>query len=226
MFNQQKNIIKILLLIAFLIGLIMVITTYESFRKEVVQAYPYHHQDHHTPSINTYPIDLINMVLAIEDQRFLQHNGVDFIQVFDAIKQYLFDNKSLRGASTISQQLIKNGLLSKQRTLKRKLTEALMAFILEKHFSKIQILEAYLDIVYLGQSKKGGIYGFHQAAYFYFKKTLNTLNLDEKAGLVALLKGASYYHPVHHKMRFDKRKKLVLIFFTQYQKYHGKYTRN
>lgn len=233
-FTLKKAIFRVLALVVLLIMTIIVLTWLEKVKVIVINQFPYvpitqistqpHTQD--LPSLSHYPVDLINMVLAVEDQTFLRHQGIDFIQIIYVIKEYLLDDKQLRGASTISQQLVKNGLLSQQRTLKRKLLEVVMVLVLEQYFTKYSILANYLDIVFLGQSKKGSIYGFIDASRYYFNKNPAQLNLEEMAQLVALLRGASYYHPNKHKNRLEKRKQLVLKIFKSYQKYEGKYTRD
>ena len=98
-------------------------------------------------SIDEYPEDLINMLLMVEDQSFYNHHGVDFKEIARVLYGYLFEDKALRGASTVSQQLIKNSLLSREKTLSRKLEEALMAILLEASYDKDLILERYMNTV-------------------------------------------------------------------------------
>ncbi len=176
--------------------------------------------------LEAYPIDLVNMLLAIEDQSFYLHSGIDMAEIIRVFKAYIFTDKSLRGASTITQQLIKNTFLTPEISTKRKLTEMVMAIILEQEFSKDFILNRYLNTVYLGQGSGYAIHGFALAAKYYFNKKLPQLNLTEMAQLVAMLKGPSYYHPVHAPERLMYRKKLVLSIFKKYQKtYHAQDSR-
>lgn len=225
-----KKILIIFVLIVSLISVILALEWYEKKRALVVGYF----STHQISTVNNadnyllagYPVDLINMTLATEDQIFLSHKGVDIKEVLSAFKEYIFNNKRLRGASTISQQLIKNTLLSPERTLKRKLLEMVMTFILEDNFSKEFILANYMNRVYLGKNGAYTIYGFKYGAYYYFKKNPNKMTLTEMAQLVAMLKGPSYYHPIQHPQRLKKRQELVLKIFKKYNNYHGKYTRN
>lgn len=169
-----------------------------------------------------YPDDLINMLLLVEDQAFFEHQGIDVNQIYHAIKDYIFYDKKLRGASTITQQLIKNTLLTNDISFRRKFKEVLMALIFELNFSKDFILLRYLNTVYLGQNGTEGIYGFGMAAYFYFAKNPQNMSLDDMAVLVAMLKGPSYYNPKRNKQRLNDRKQLILKIFYKYPKiYHG-----
>ena len=110
--------------------------------------------------IDDYPKELINMLLLVEDQSFFDHRGVDFKEIFRVLYVYLFEEKELRGASTITQQLIKNTLLSKDKTLARKTDEALMAILMEMSYDKNFILERYMNTVYLAQQGSPAINGF------------------------------------------------------------------
>ena len=96
--------------------------------------------------LETYPKELINMLLLVEDQSFYQHFGVDFIEIGRVLSTHLVDDKPLRGASTITQQLIKNTLLSSKQTLRRKVDEALMAMLMELYYDKNFILERYMNL--------------------------------------------------------------------------------
>ncbi len=165
-----------------------------------------------------HPKSLINMLLLIEDQSFFEHSGVDFKEIARVLRDYFFYDKPIRGASTLTQQLIKNSLLTREQTISRKLNEALMALLLEASFGKEFILSRYMNSVYLGQKGKKAIYGFDNAARFYFKKNLNLLSLEEMATLVALVKGPSYYHPIRYPQRLAKRAQLVLSIYHKFEK--------
>ena len=169
-------------------------------------------------SIDDYPPDLINMLLIVEDQSFYNHHGIDFKEIARVIYGYLIDDKALRGASTISQQLIKNSLLSREKTLSRKFEEALMAVLLEVSYEKNFILERYMNTVYLAQKGDIAFHGFASASQLYFDKKVDDLDLREMATLVALLKGPSYYHPFKHSDRLNKRVDIILSMHNKYKK--------
>ena len=168
-------------------------------------------------SLERYPKEMINMLLLIEDQSFFQHWGVDFKEIVRVFYGYLFEDKDIRGASTITQQLIKNTLLSRDKTLSRKINEALMAMLMELNYDKNYILERYMNTVYLAQQGSMAIQGFASASQFYFDKKVDDLDLREMATLVALLKGPSYYHPVKHLDRLNKRVDMILSMHDKYK---------
>ena len=169
-------------------------------------------------SIETYPTEMVNMLLLIEDQSFFQHWGVDFKEIARVFYGYLFEDKDIRGASTITQQLIKNTLLSSDKTLSRKIDEALMAMLMELNYDKNYILERYMNTVYLAQQGSMAVHGIASASQFYFDKKVEDLDLREMATLVALLKGPSYYHPVKHPNRLNKRVDMILSMHNKYKK--------
>lgn len=169
-------------------------------------------------TLEQHPKALINMLLLVEDQSFFEHSGVDFVEIGRVIRDYLLKDKPIRGASTLTQQMIKNALLTKEQTFGRKLKEALMALLLDYSFDKKFILNRYMNSVYLGQTGRYEVLGFQRAAKFYFNKNLNQLSLNGLATLVALTKGPSYYHPVRHPERILKRRNLVLRVYHKYQK--------
>ena len=169
-------------------------------------------------SIETYPTEIVNMLLLVEDQSFFQHWGVDFKEIVRVFYGYLFENKAIRGASTITQQLIKNTLLSSDKTFSRKIDEALMSMLMELNYDKNYILERYMNTVYLAQQGSMAFHGFASASQFYFDKKVNDLDLREMATLVALLKGPSYYHPVKHPDRLNKRVDMILSMHNKYKK--------
>ena len=169
-------------------------------------------------SIEKYPKEMVNMILLVEDQSFFQHWGVDFKEIVRVFYGYLLEDKAIRGASTITQQLIKNTLLSSDKTLSRKIDEALMAMLMELNYDKNYILERYMNTVYLAQQGSMAIHGFASASQFYFDKQVKDLDLREMAALVALLKGPSYYHPVRHPDRLNKRVDMILSMHNKYKK--------
>ncbi len=169
-------------------------------------------------SFDDYPKDLVNMLLLVEDQSFFNHHGVDFKEILRVLYGYLFDEKELRGASTITQQLIKNSLLSREQTLTRKTKESLMAILLELSYDKKFILERYMNTVYLAQQGSTAFHGFASGSLHYFNKDISSLNLKEMATLVALLKGPSYYNPANFPDRLKKRVEMILFMHKNYKK--------
>ncbi|MDA9060405.1 transglycosylase domain-containing protein [Candidatus Thioglobus sp.] len=169
-------------------------------------------------SFDDYPKDLVNMLLLVEDQSFFNHHGVDFKEILRVLYGYLFDEKELRGASTITQQLIKNSLLSRDQTLTRKTKESLMAILIELSYDKKFILERYMNTVYLAQQGSTAFHGFASGSLHYFNKDISSLNLKEMATLVALLKGPSYYNPANFPDRLKKRVEMILFMHKNYKK--------
>ena len=169
-------------------------------------------------SLEKYPTEIVNMLFLVEDQSFFQHLGVDFKEIARVFYGYLFKDKPIRVASTITQQLIKNSLLSSDKTLSRKMDEALMALLMELNYDKNYILERYMNTVYLAQKGSIAVHGFASASQFYFSKRVEDLDLREMATLVALLKGPSYYHPLKYPDRLNKRVDMILSMHNKYKK--------
>ncbi len=135
-------------------------------------------------SIDALPKHVIQPFLAIEDARFFEHQGIDFIGVVRAIVENLAAGKTVQGASTITQQLVKNVYLSPEQTLKRKIQEMVLAWQIDSKYSKKEILEVYLNRIYFGQNS----YGIDAAAWHYFSKKPQDLTLPEAAMLAGLPK--------------------------------------
>lgn len=152
-------------------------------------------------------------LIVVEDRAFLDHHGVSPKGILRAAWANLRAGQVVQGGSTITQQLVKNFYLNNQQTLARKAKEALMAILLDAHYDKEAILEAYLNEVYLGQDGGRAIHGFGLASYFYFDKPVEELRPHEIALLVAMVKGPSYYHPRRHPDRARARRNLVLDMF-------------
>ncbi len=161
-------------------------------------------------SIDQLPQQLIDTLLLVEDKDFYVHHGVSPTSILRAFWANLLAGARVQGGSTLTQQLAKNMYLTRDKTIWRKVNEALMAIILELRYSKDQILEAYLNEVYLGQHYANGIYGFGLASEFYFGKALNQLQDHEIALLVAQVKGPSYYDPWRKPERAIERRDLIL----------------
>lgn len=157
-------------------------------------------------TLEEVPVHLPQAVLAVEDKRFYQHPGIDLRGLLRAIYANIKAGRIVQGGSTISQQLAKNLFLTPERTYKRKVQELLLAFWLENRLSKDQILNLYLNRVYLG----AGTYGVDAAAQRYFGKRAMEVNLYEAALLAGLLKAPSRYNPANDPARADRRTQLVL----------------
>lgn len=160
--------------------------------------------------LNEFPENLKNAVLSIEDERFYSHIGLDFIAIARAFYVNLTSGKLKQGGSTLTQQLAKNLFFTNERSLRRKILEAISAIFIETGFSKDQILEYYLNEIYLGQSGNQAIHGFAKAATHYFGKEIEKLRLSEIATLAGIIKGPSYYSPRRHPIRAKKRRRTVL----------------
>lgn len=152
-------------------------------------------------------------LIAVEDKNFMEHWGVSITGILRAAWADLKAGAIVQGGSTLTQQLIKNMYLNNQQTFVRKAKEALMAILLEMHYSKAAIMEAYLNEVYLGQDGRRAIHGFGLASYFYFQKPLSELRPRAIALLVAMVKGPSYYNPRRYPDRALARRNLVLDIF-------------
>ncbi len=156
--------------------------------------------------INEVPQSLKQAILAAEDDRFYQHHGVDYIGVLRAIRSNFTAGGILQGASTITMQVARNFFLTKEKTLTRKFSEALLAFKIEHSLGKDRILELYINQIYLGQRS----YGFSAAARTYFGKPLSDINLAEAAMLAGLPKAPSRFNPVVDPERAQTRQQYVL----------------
>lgn len=152
----------------------------------------------------------LERLIAVEDRRFFEHPGVDVRGIFRAVGSNIIAGRFRQGGSTITQQLIKNLYLTRERKLRRKVNEALMALSIERRYSKSDILETYLNEIYLGQDGNRAIHGFGLGAYFYFGKPLGELNVAEQALLIGLIKGPSAYNPRRHPEQALKRRNIVL----------------
>ncbi|HID45189.1 MAG TPA: penicillin-binding protein 1B [Chromatiaceae bacterium] len=177
---------------------------------EIGSIYPSHKEDRVLVRRDELPDHLVAALLAAEDREYFHHHGINFYSIARALMANVKAGRTVQGGSTLTQQLAKNFFLTPERSLWRKANEALMAIILDARYGKDEILEAYANEVFLGQDGDRAIHGFGLAAYYYFNRPLNELNLTETALLVGLLKGASYYNPRSHPDRALKRRNLVL----------------
>jgi penicillin-binding protein 1A len=167
--------------------------------------------------LDAIPQDLKNAVLAVEDARFYEHSGVDYIGIMRAIATDILHASAKQGASTITMQVARNVFLTRQKTISRKLYEVLLANKIENALTKDQILEVYMNHIYLGQRA----YGFAAAAQTYYGKNLKDITLAEAAMLAGLPKAPSAYNPIvnpkraHIRQQHILRRMLELGFITQ-----------
>ena len=152
----------------------------------------------------------LERLIAIEDRRFFDHPGIDVRGIARALFANIVAGKMKQGGSTITQQLVKNLYLSRERTLRRKFSEALMALSLERQFLKDEIIQTYINEIYLGQDGNRAIHGFGLGAEFYFGKPLLELEVSEQALLIGLIKGPSAYDPRRYPEKALQRRNTVL----------------
>ena len=159
---------------------------------------------------NDIPPVMVQSVLAIEDRRFFEHSGVNFVRTFEALWEDVLRQRRAQGGSTITQQLARGFFLSPEKSIRRKLTEMLIAEELEQKFNKQQIFEFYSNWVDLGQRGSFAISGFAEATKAYFNKDLKDITLPEAALLAGLIQRPSYLSPYRHPERALERRNLVL----------------
>ena len=161
-------------------------------------------------SYRDLPKVLVNAVLASEDRRFFSHSGVDPIRILKALIIDVREGDTVQGASTLTQQFVKNYFLTPERTWKRKLADAYMSILLEQRLSKEEIFELYSNDVYLGQRGSFGIVGFGEAAEAYFDKSVKDLTLGEAATLAGIISAPNRYTPIRYPDKTKARRNLVL----------------
>lgn len=172
--------------------------------------YPAHKEDRILVQLNEVPALLPATLMAIEDRNFYDHVGIAPLSIGRAMLANIRAGRIVQGGSTLTQQLVKNLFLSREQTLLRKGNEALMAILLELHYGKDDILETYLNEVYLGQAGTRSIHGFGLASQFFFGESLKELDVHQIALLVGMVKGPSYYNPRRHPERATERRNLVI----------------
>lgn len=177
--------------------------------------YPAHREDRLLVKLDDVPDKLISALLAVEDRDFYSHYGINPKAILRAMFANIKAGAVVQGGSTLTQQLVKNFFLTRKKSLVRKFNEAIMSLLLEAHYAKEEILEAYLNEIYLGQDKKRAIHGFGLASRFYFDKPIYNLETEEIATLIALVKGPSYYDPWRHKKRTINRRNTVINLMEQ-----------
>lgn len=172
--------------------------------------YPARVEDRILVRLAQAPTVLVRGIVAVEDRDFHRNFGIEPKAIARAFLANLRAGRVVQGGSTITQQLVRNFFLSNRRSLWRKAKEAVMAVLLDLHYPKAQILEAYLNEVYLGQDGARSIHGFGLASRFYFDRPLARLDAARLALLIGLVKGPSYYDPRRHPKRALARRNLVL----------------
>lgn len=172
--------------------------------------YPALKEDRVLIKLEQAPKTLLNALFAVEDRDFYEHFGVSPKGILRATWANLRAGGFVQGGSTLTQQLVKNFFLTSERSLLRKINEVVMSLLLEARYSKDEILEAYLNEIYLGQDGARAIHGFGLASQFYFSRSLDELELHHNALLVALVRGPSYYDPIKTPEKALKRRNLVL----------------
>ena len=172
--------------------------------------YPSHMEDRILLSWPQVPSILIDTILSVEDQNFFNHRGISFRSISRALFTNIKAGDIEQGGSTITQQLAKNLFFTSEQTIKRKAMEAIAALLIEFHYSKEEILLAYINDVFLAQSGKRAIHGFGMGAQHFFGTSVSNLETDQIALLVGMLKGPSLYNPRRNPINATKRRDLVL----------------
>ncbi len=172
--------------------------------------YPSHGEDRVLVRLDEVPDTMRLGLLAVEDQKFYDHWGFSLTGILRAAFSNLRSGSVVAGGSTITQQLVKNYYLSPERTYRRKINELLMSVLLDLHYSKDEILESYINEVYLGQEGPRAVHGLALASRHYFDTPIQQLGLHQQALLVGMIKGPSYYNPLRNPERAKTRRDLVL----------------
>ncbi|NVJ67135.1 MAG: penicillin-binding protein 1B [Gammaproteobacteria bacterium] len=174
------------------------------------QFYPNHQEDRLLVQLAELPEHLKQALIVTEDQGFYEHYGISFKGIARAVWYNINNDGRSHGGSTITQQLVKNYFLTRERSLWRKFREAIMAVILEVRYEKDEILQAYFNEVFLGQEGNRAIHGVGLASHYYFDKPVEKLTPAQSALLVAILKGPSSFDPYRNPENALKRRNLVL----------------
>ena len=182
---------------------------------EIASIYPLQKEDRTLVDIEEVPTLLVTGLQAVEDRHFKQHPGIDLRGIARALWANIRAGEAVQGGSTLTQQLVKNFFLTRDRTVIRKLNEAIMALLLEYHYDKAEILEAYINEVFLGQQGAYAVHGFGRGSLFYFDQPLERLEPQQIALLVGVIKGPSYFNPRKHPERARARRDQVLNAFEE-----------
>jgi len=160
--------------------------------------------------ISDFPVNCLNAVMAVEDREFLNHSGLSYLGLTRSLIKNVTKMRYAQGGSTITQQLVKNYFLNSEKTLKRKLKELYLAVKLESEWTKDEILETYLNIIYMGQTGAFQVLGFGAAAPYYFDKPVQKLNLSECSLLAAIVNNPGLYNPWKNPEKSLNRRDHVL----------------
>ena len=177
---------------------------------EIASIYPLLKEDRTLVRLKDVPELLVTGLQAVEDRNFKNHHGIDPKGIARALMANIKAGRTVQGGSTLTQQLVKNYFLSADQTVVRKANEAIMALLLEWHYDKSEILEAYINEIFLGQQGGTAIHGFARGSRFYFDRPLEQLGTSEIALLIGIVKGASYYNPRRHPERARQRRDAVI----------------
>jgi penicillin-binding protein 1B len=172
--------------------------------------FPIHGEDRIVVTPEEVPALLPAALKAVEDRKFDSHHGIDPFGMLRAAWVNVRAGQIEQGGSTLTQQLVRSYFLNSRQTFSRKLREAVMAMALDAHFTKADLMNAYINEIFLGQDGDRAIHGFGLASQFYFGKPLAELDLSEVALMVAIVRGPSYYDPRRHPERARARRDLVL----------------
>ncbi len=167
-------------------------------------------EDRTIVTLDQIPEDLTDAVVAVEDERFYKHHGVDPQSILRALLTDILHFRAKQGGSTLTQQLVKNFFLSPEKTIVRKFNEILMAMILEFRYSKEEIMEAYLNEIYFGQRGPVSITGVEEASKFYFGKGVSHLSLPEAALVAGMIRAPGEYSPFRNPDKATERRNVVL----------------
>ncbi|MEM9173898.1 MAG: PBP1A family penicillin-binding protein [Myxococcota bacterium] len=176
-------------------------------------------------ALEDVPTHLTAAITAVEDRRFEEHHGIDPVRIAGAMLANLRAGGIRQGGSTLTQQLVKNFFLTPERTLRRKVTEAMMALMVEARYDKGQILEAYLNEIYMGRRGSTSIHGVGEAARFFFGKRVADLEIDESALLAAVIASPNALSPHRHPERAKERRDLVIGLMESQQRITAKQAR-
>lgn len=167
--------------------------------------------------ISDFPVNCLNAVMAIEDNDFLEHSGVSYSGLGRAVLKNLLKGRAAQGGSTITQQLVKNYFLTSEKTLSRKIKELFLAIKVESQWTKNEILETYLNIIYMGQAGAFQVRGFGSASKYYFNKQVQDLGLPECALLAAIVNNPAQNNPWKKAEKALQRRNLVLSKMLEHQ---------
>jgi len=168
--------------------------------------YTFYLEKREAVKLSEIPRDVVNAFVAVEDKRFFEHNGIDIIRLVKSIIIDLITLRPVQGASTITQQLARNMFLTPQKAIVRKIKEMILAVKIEHTFSKQEIIEKYLNIIYFGN----GLYGVQTAAKYFFGKDIRNVNLAEAALLAAIPKSPKLFSPINNYERAIRRQRVIL----------------